>query len=258
MPERFAVWQAVAWTVAATAGLSCALTLVVIGFGRRVDIVPLGLAQVGVYGAASILFASWQKRPLRELLALRVVPFRSCLVAAALGVVLQFPSTLLANVIERFFPVPDSVLAHRLALITPHSIAHGVAIVLIVSLVGPCVEEFFFRGVLFGALRRGHSALLTMAVVSFCFVVAHMDLRLLLPLLPAAWVMAEVREHSGSIWPGLALHSGFNSLTLLGVFSGLSPTGKAPPVPPLLAFLACLCAAALFRLIRLIAAERRP
>ena len=257
MPERFAVWQAVAWTVAATAGLSCALTLVVIGFGRRVDIVPLGLAQVGVYGAASILFASWQKRPLRELLALRVVPFRSCLVAAALGVVLQFPSTLLANVIERFFPVPDSVLAHRLALITPHSIAHGVAIVLIVSLVGPCVEEFFFRGVLFGALRRGYSAFVAMAVVSLCFVLAHMDLHMLLPLLPAAWLMAEVREQSGSIWPGLSLHAAFNSLTLLGVFGGFVTAGRPPPVPPALALLGCLATAGLLRLFRRIFADQR-
>jgi membrane protease YdiL (CAAX protease family) len=247
MPERFAVWQALLWTAAATAGLALALTWVIAAFGQRVDIVPLGLTQVGVYGLCLLLFASWRKRPLRELLALRVAPLRSCLLAAALGVVLQFPSTLLANVIERFFPLPERVLEHRLALITPHSIAHGVAIVLTVSLLGPCVEELFFRGILFGALRRCYSAFSTIAVVSLCFVSAHMDLRLLLPLAPAAWLMAEVRERSGSIWPGLALHAGFNSLTLLGVFCGLVPTGKPPPVPPSLALLACLCAAALFR-----------
>ena len=257
MSERFALWQALAWTVAATACLSFALSAVVLTFGRRVDIVPLGLTQLGVYGAALILFASWQKKPLRELLAVRLVPLRLCLLTAALGVVLQFPSTLLASVIEQFFPVPESVFEHRLALVTPRSTAHGVAIVLIVSLLGPCVEEFFFRGVLFGALRRGHSALLTMAVVSLCFVGAHMDFRLLLPLLPAAWLMAEVRERSGSIWPSLALHSGFNSLTLLGVFSGLAKAGKPPPVPPWIAFAACLFAAALFRLIRRISADRR-
>jgi membrane protease YdiL (CAAX protease family) len=110
---------------------------------------------------------------------------------------------------------------------------------------------------LFGALRRGHGALLTSAVISLCFVAGHMDLRLLVPLLPAAWLMAEVREQSGSIWPGLALHAGFNSVTLLGVFSGLSPSGKPPPVPLWIAFLSCLAAASLLRLMRRIAAERR-
>jgi len=258
VPERFAVWQALAWTVCTTASLSLALTVVVAALGPRVDIVPLGLTQVGVYGAALIVFAAWQKRPLRELLPLRLVPFRLCLVAAALGIVLQVPSTLLANLVEQLYPLPDEILKRRMALITPHSTAHGVAIVLVVGIVGPCIEEFFFRGALFGALRRGHRALVTMTVVSLCFVAAHMDLRLLVPLLPAAWLMAEVRERSGSIWPGLALHAGFNSLTLLGVFSGLVPGGKPPAIQPSIALLACLAAASLFRLIQRIVADSGP
>src|SRR6478609_7103221 len=183
MPERFAAWQAIAWTALATAALSLSLTLVVVVLGRRADIVPLGLTQVAVYGAALSAFAAWQRRPLRELLPLAPVPLRACLSAALLGVALQFPSTLVANVIERFYPLPAEVLERRLALITPHSIAHGVAIVLVVSFVGPGSEEFFFRGALFGALRRGHSALVTLIVVSLCFAAAHLDLRLFLPLL---------------------------------------------------------------------------
>ena len=258
MPERFAVWQALLWTAAATAGLSLALTWVIAVLGQHVDIVPLGLTQVGVYGLALILFASRQSMPLPALLALRAVPVRSCLVAAALGIALQFPCTLLANVIDGIYPLPEDVLRHRLALITPHSAAHGVVIVLVVSFVGPCVEEFFFRGVLFGALRRSHSAFVAMAVVSLCFVLAHMDLRMLLPLLPAAWLMVEMREQSGSIWPGLSLHAAFNSLTLLGVFGGFVPAGKPPPVPPSLALLGCLAAAGLFWLFRQSFAERRP
>lgn len=250
MPQRFAVWQALLWTVSATAGLSLALTLVVAALGPRADIVPLGLTQIGVYGAALIAFAAWQKQPLHALVPLGRVPLRLCLLCAVLGVSLQFPSTLLANAIEHFYPLPDEVLKRRLALITPRSIAHGVAIVLIVSFLGPAIEEFFFRGALFGALRRGHSALVTLSVVSLCFIAAHLDLRLLLPLLPAAWSMAEVRERSGSIWPGLALHAGFNSLTLLGVFCGLTPSGKPPPIPPVLGLLGCLTALSLFRLVQ--------
>ncbi len=110
---------------------------------------------------------------------------------------------------------------------------------------------------MFGALRRGHSRLVTVTVVSLCFVAAHLDLRMLLPLLPAAWLMAEVREQSGSIWPGLSLHATFNSVTLLGVFSGLVPSGKPPPVPPTIALFGCLAAVGLFRLFRRILADSR-
>ncbi|HET7541881.1 MAG TPA: CPBP family intramembrane glutamic endopeptidase [Polyangiaceae bacterium] len=257
MPERFAVWQAIAWTALATAALSSSLTLVVIVLGRRADIVPLGLTQAGVYGAILSAFAFWQQRPLRELVPLAPVPVRACLSAALLGVALQVPSTLVANVIERFYPLPTEVLEHRLALITPHSLAHGIAIVLVVSIVGPAVEEFFFRGALFGALRRSHGALVTLTTVSLCFAAAHLDLRLFLPLLPAAWLMGEVRERTGSVWPGLALHAGFNSLTLLGVFCGLTPHGKSPPVPPELALLGCLLAFGSFRLVQWAAADSR-
>ncbi|HEX2672281.1 MAG TPA: CPBP family intramembrane glutamic endopeptidase [Polyangiaceae bacterium] len=249
-PKRFAVWQALLWTASATAALSLALTLVVAALGRRADIVPLGLTQIGVYGAMLIAFAAWQKQPLSTLVPMQAASLRLCLLCAALGVLLQFPSTLLANAIEHFYPLPDEVLKHRLALITPRSIAHGVAIVSIVSILGPAIEEFFFRGALFGALRRGHSALVTLSVVSLCFVAAHLDLRLLVPLLPAAWSMAEVRERSQSIWPGLALHAGFNSLTLLGVFCGLTPSGKPPPIPPALALLGCLAVLSLFRFVQ--------
>jgi membrane protease YdiL (CAAX protease family) len=250
MPRKFAVWQALLWTLGATVGLSVALTLVVTKLGAQADIVPLGLTQIGVYGAALLAFASWQKRPLREVVPLRLVPLRVCLIAASVGVALQFPSTLLANAIEHFYPLPDELLKHRLALITPRSLVHGVAIVLIVSFLGPCIEEFFFRGALFGALRRSYGALVTVIVVSLCFVAAHLDLRLLLPLLPAAWLMAELRERTQSIWPGLALHTGFNSLTLLGVFCGLTPGGKPPTIPPTLALLGCLAAASLFRWVQ--------
>jgi len=258
VPERFAVWQALAWTICATAALSLALGLVVAGFGPGVDIVPLGLTQTGVYGAVLILFAAREKAPLSQLLALRPAPLRLCLLALALGVVLQFPSTVLANVVDHFYPLPPAVLERRLALLAPRSAAHGVAIVLVVSFVGPWVEELFFRGALFGALRRGHSALASMVVITLCFVAAHMDLRLLVPLLPAAWFMAEVRERSRSIWPGLALHTGFNSLTLMGVFSGLAPAGKPPPVPLPIALLACVAAASLFLQIRSNTAADRP
>src|SRR5690242_16836035 len=122
MPRPFAVWQALLWTLCATAGLSVALTLVVTKLGPHADIVPLGLTQIGVYGAATLAFAAWRKRPLHEVVPMRPVPIGLCLIAGALGVVLQFPATLLANAIEHFYPLPDQVLQHRLALITPRSI----------------------------------------------------------------------------------------------------------------------------------------
>jgi membrane protease YdiL (CAAX protease family) len=255
-PPRAAlpIGLAFGWTAFITAALWLGLSLVFVGFRRGApDIVLLGLTQVTVYALVLALFGYSSRTPVTELLALRPAPLSLCLAAAALGAVLQIPATLLSSAVDHFYPLPPEVLAERMARITPHSTAHGVAIFVVVAGLGPCVEEFFFRGALFGALRRGNGALVTSAVVSLCFALGHLDWRLLLPLLVAAFAIADVREHSGSIWPGLALHAAFNSATLAVVFAGEAPAGKPPPMPTLLAILGVAASMGLLVLVRTLA-----
>ncbi|MES1174282.1 MAG: CPBP family intramembrane glutamic endopeptidase [Myxococcales bacterium] len=242
------------WTVFITAALWLGLSLVFVNFRRGApDIVLLGLTQVVVYAIVLALFGFSARTPARDLLALRPASLKVVLAAAALGAILQIPATLMSNAVERFYPLPPEELAERMARITPHSTAHAVAIFAVVALLGPCVEEFFFRGALFGALRRGNGALVTSAVVSLCFALGHLDLRLLLPLLVAAFAIADVREHTGSIWPGLALHAAFNGATLAIVFAGDAPAGKPPPMPALFALSGCALSFALLVLVRTLA-----
>jgi membrane protease YdiL (CAAX protease family) len=242
------------WTVFITAALWLGLSLVFVNVRRGApDIVLLGLTQVAVYALVLALFGYSSRTPPRELLALRPAPFKVILAAAAAGAVLQIPATLLSNAVEHFYPLPPEVLAERMARITPHGTAHGIAIFAVVALLGPCVEEFFFRGALFGALRRGNGALVTSLVVSLCFALGHLDLRLFLPLLVAAFALADVREHTGSIWPGLALHAAFNAATLAVVFAGGAADGKAPPMPALFAISGCALSGASCLLVRTLA-----
>jgi membrane protease YdiL (CAAX protease family) len=188
---------------------------------------------------------------------LRRASIGMCLIAAALGFMLQIPATLSSDAIEHFFPTPAATLAERAARITPHSSAHAVAIFLVVAGLGPCVEEFFFRGALFGALRRAHGALVTTVAVSLCFAFGHLDLRLLLPLFAVALVLAHVRELSGSIWPGVALHGAFNAATLAVVFAGAAPAGKPLPMPVSTAILGCVTTVGLVVLMRRLALSSR-
>jgi membrane protease YdiL (CAAX protease family) len=248
---RFSWPLAFGWTALITSGLWLGLTAVFLAFGRSAnDIVLLGLTQVVVYLIVLGAFGYAAGTPVRELLALRHAPPLLCLAAAALGAALQVPATLLSNLVEHFFPTPPAELAARLARITPHSAAHGVAIFLVVAGLGPCVEELFFRGALFGALRRGHGAWSTIWVVSLCFVLGHLDLRLFLPLLVAALALGQVREQSGSIWPGLALHAAFNASTLSFVFVGAAPAGKPPDFPLFAAISGCVLTVLLLGLVR--------
>jgi membrane protease YdiL (CAAX protease family) len=255
--ERFSWPLAFGWTALITSGLWLGLTAAFLAFGRGAnDIVLLGLTQVLVYLIVLAAFGYALGTPLRELLALRRASPVLCLTAAALGAALQIPASLLSDLVEHFFPTPAAELASRLARITPHSTVHGIAIFLVVAGLGPCVEEFFFRGALFGALRRGHGALTTIVVVSLCFVLGHLDLRLFFPLLIAAWALGEVRERSGSIWPGLALHAAFNASTLSFVFAGAAPNGKPPDFPLFAAISGCALTLLLLGLVRRLSPRR--
>lgn len=263
MPEntarqaRFSLPLALGWTVLITAALWLALSLVFALFGRRADdIVLLGSTQVAVYALVLGLFAVSVALPPREMLALEPASPVLCLASLLLGFALQVPATLLADEIEHFFPLPEAVLAERAARLTPHSPAHALAIVAVVAVLGPCMEEFFFRGALFGALRRGHGKVQTIAVVSLCFALGHLDLRLLFPLFVAALVIGAVRELSGSIWPGLAVHAAFNSATLAVVFVGKAPLGKPAPLPASLAVSGCALTIGLFVWVRALALSR--
>jgi membrane protease YdiL (CAAX protease family) len=256
---RFSWPLAIGWTALVTSGLWLALTALFLLFGRSAnDIVLLGLTQVAVYAIVIAAFGYALGTPVRELLALRRASPVVCLSAAALGAALQVPATLLSDLVEHFFPTPPAELSARLARITPHSLAHGIAIFVIVAGLGPCVEELFFRGALFGALRRSHSALGTIAVVSLCFVLGHLDLRLFLPLLVAAVALGQIRERTASLWPGLALHAAFNATTLSYVFSGAATPGSPPAFPLLAALTGCTLSILLVLLIhRLTPPQRR-
>lgn len=253
-PGPLSLPRALSWTFIITAGLWLALSSVFVRFAARAnDIVLLGLTQIGVYALVLSWFGWSRRTELVDLLALRPTTLKVGLAAAALGATLQVPATLLSDAVEHFFPLPDAVLAERLARITPHSVSHGVLIFLVVAGLGPCVEEFFFRGALFGALRRGHGALVCVLMVSFCFALGHLDLRLLLPLFVAALVIGAVRELSGSIWPGFIVHAAFNSATLAVIFAGGAPRGKSPTLPALVALSGCVLTLALLVLLRRLA-----
>jgi membrane protease YdiL (CAAX protease family) len=94
-----------------------------------------------------------------------------------------------------------------------------------VCVIAPIAEEFFFRGFLFGALRRwrvrlaGHELgpWLASVVVGILFGLAHTgsaSAQYLVPLGFLGFVLCLVRWRTGSLYPCMALHAFNNSLAL--------------------------------------------
>jgi uncharacterized protein len=94
-----------------------------------------------------------------------------------------------------------------------------------VCVVAPVAEEFFFRGFIFGALRRWHVVVgghdigtwLAAAITGILFGLAHTGsaaAQYLIPLGFLGFVLCLVRWRTGSLYPCMALHSINNSLAL--------------------------------------------
>ncbi len=94
---------------------------------------------------------------------------------------------------------------------------------LFVCAVAPMAEEFFFRGFLFGVLRRMHVRIgnrelgpwVAAAIVGLLFGLAHFDSaqpEFLIPLGFLGFVLCIVRWRTGSLYPCMALHSINNSI----------------------------------------------
>jgi len=99
------------------------------------------------------------------------------------------------------------------------------AAAVVVCVVAPIAEEFFFRGFIFGALRRWHVVIggqdigtwLAAVITGMLFGLAHTGsaaAQYLIPLGFLGFVLCLVRWRTRSLYPCMALHSINNSLAL--------------------------------------------
>ncbi len=132
------------------------------------------------------------------------------------GVLTQVPAESLYQVIIHYFPPPPSELEQMAARLKPQSTMHAVALVVSLAFLVPVAEEVFFRGAVYGALRRaGNSLLSSTVVVAVGFTLSHVSVRMLLPLAVTAAILGVLRAASGSLLPGILAHMGFNAVTVI-------------------------------------------
>jgi uncharacterized protein len=74
------------------------------------------------------------------------------------------------------------------------------------AIVAPVVEETFFRGFLFAAIRKNHSFWIAASTSGLIFGAAHLVPGAIVSLGAAGFIWAWLRERTGSIWPCIAAH----------------------------------------------------
>jgi membrane protease YdiL (CAAX protease family) len=90
-------------------------------------------------------------------------------------------------------------------------------VALLVCVIAPFSEEFVFRGYFFGALRNWRGPWIAAILTGIVFGAIHAGsapVGYLVPLAFFGFVLSLLRWRTGSLWPGIALHSINNSIAL--------------------------------------------
>jgi len=249
---------AVGWAAAAAA-LLILLThgIVALRPAARTDIVNLGAVEalVFVLGTFGVLSVYARGRGARQVLGLRPTHPALGVFGLALGITLQLPAQSLEQLVLRAFPMSNAELLSRSLLFRGGSAGQVVALLVVVGCVGPLVEELFFRGALFGGVRRAQSVAGAVLVSSLAFALSHLEWRNWVPLLVVAFALGYLRAVGGSLLPCLALHVGFNTVTIIGILTGVSTVTRPMHIGPGLALAGWGATLALLYAVQVVAAR---
>jgi membrane protease YdiL (CAAX protease family) len=179
---------------------------------------------------AVLAFAAGKGRTPRRVFGFSSARVRRSVPAALRGYVTLFPwlFLLLLGIIEaaRFFKVaPPMEPIQELLFQEQRPLVLGLT-VLLACLVGPVAEEFFFRGVLYAALRRRAARWAAMLISGALFSLVHTNLLGFLPILLLGCLLADAYERTGSLAGPMAIHIAHNTflMSLAFIFRQL-PSG---------------------------------
>ncbi|MCL6648499.1 MAG: CPBP family intramembrane metalloprotease [Chloroflexi bacterium] len=99
---------------------------------------------------------------------------------------------------------------------TPASLAIAL---LSAALIAPIAEEAFFRGLVLQGLIGRLGAVGAVVVSSLLFALSHLVPQVIPPIFLLGILLALLRLWSGSLWPAILLHSLFNTLSLVAVYT---------------------------------------
>jgi membrane protease YdiL (CAAX protease family) len=190
------------------------------------DLVGLGIVSAASFTLmASYLLARYPGgTSATEGLGLRPSHPLAPLLGLLLGVTAKVPAEQLRAYVDNWFPLSAEKQDAMAELFRAETAVHRASLLIVIAIVVPLAEEIFFRGAVYGALRRSRVPEATaLTVTAIGFTLVHSDPHQMLPLLMVAFLLGVLRSRSGSLLPSIFAHAGFNGAAIIGVTYGVIP-----------------------------------
>ncbi len=146
-----------------------------------------------------------------NLFGLRQITWKPVVMPAVVGIASIFPIVIVATYVSKLLLGEESGGDATVAFLRsgPGPTALILAGILVV-LVAPFVEEFLFRGLLYGVAKRFGGRTPAIIATSVLFAAVHITPGSLLPLFVLSIGLTLAYERTGSLWTPVLMHMAFN------------------------------------------------
>ena len=175
-----------------------------------------GISSAITIAAVYLWLVGSKKNVAAELNLKRIDPL-SLILALVLGVAANFAVSGLLSLL----PIPEGMM-NQYSETVGEMLAGGSPwqSVLFVGILGPVAEEYAFRGMCMGTLRKGFKALTALIVAAVVFALAHLVPLQMAYVLPVAFLLGFVFLWTDSLYGTLAMHIAFNlTSSVMGILS---------------------------------------
>ena len=126
-----------------------------------------------------------------------------------------FVSVVIVAKLINYMPQPEPVYELIFKEARPKVL---ILVAFLISLLGPIIEEIFFRGFLYSALRKSIGAFWAILLSAFLFSILHTNILGFLPIMALGLFLAYLREKTNSLMPSIVVHVFHNSVLVIMMF----------------------------------------
>jgi membrane protease YdiL (CAAX protease family) len=183
---------------------------------------------------------------IREVVGLRKTSVVACLLALPLGAGAYPTMNALDEMVARRFPITEDESALLTKLVTTGTPSRSAFLAVSLAFALPLVEDVFFRGFLFGGLKKGRTLLSAVMGTAIFYALAQGDPRSIGSALALGLTLSWLRAQTGSLIPAMLAHVAYAAIPVIHLLRSQDPLHDAYARPLLIggAALTLACAAA--------------